>query len=74
MKCGLSATIDLDYMRKLEDITITRRAKLSPVVNEIIGLGLDKYDELEFTEDLKSVKREETLRNRVLAAKPEVDL
>lgn len=71
LKVGLSATIDLEHMRKLEDISITRRAKLSPIVNEIIGLGLEKYDldqdARSFRRDLEDAKEIERLRNAKVA-------
>ena len=60
MKAGLSATVDLEVLRQVEDITITRRAKLSPIVNEILILGIQKYEEKSeaerFKKDLEDAK------------------
>lgn len=70
LKVGLSATIDLDHMRKLEDISITRRAKLSPIVNEVIGLGLEEYDKridaVKFKQDLEAAKELERIRKAAM--------
>lgn len=67
---GLSATVDLEHLRKLEDIAITRRAKLSPIVNEIIGLGLEYYeskiDEHKFRQDLEAAKELERIKQTTM--------
>ena len=65
-KVGLSASIDARIIVKLEDIAIDQRRKFSPVVQDILELGLSSYEEnketREFKRDLEDVKAIEKVR------------
>lgn len=67
-KCGLNVTVDLEVFVKLDAISVERRAKLSPIVNEILKLGLKKYDDEKFVEDLKAVKEDDLRIRKVMNA------
>ena len=67
-KGGLSATVDLAHLNKLDDITIARRSKFSPIVNEILGLGLEYY-ELKETQRMCREQEEEIARARASVGK-----
>lgn len=73
LKVGVNWSIDARIVVKLEDIAISRKAKLSPIVQEILELGIESYEAKIFAEDLKSVKKDELSVRRILQAKPRGD-
>lgn len=72
MTSGMSCTIETAKIVKLEDIAISRRAKFSPIVDEIIGLGIQKYDELEderrFRKDLDDARELDRIKKASIGA------
>ena len=70
MKSGLSVSIETKTLVKVQDIAIERRAKLSPIVQEILELGTQEYEKREddrrYESDLKAAKEIE----RIKGAKP----
>jgi len=65
-KVSLSASVDARIIVKLEDIAIEQRRKFSPVVQDILDLGLSSYEEQkesrEFKRDLEDAKAIEKVR------------
>lgn len=68
-KAVLNASVDISDLVTLENIAIKRRIKFSTAVQEVIKLGLEKYSEKEFEDDLKEAKRMEIETSRILHAR-----
>lgn len=70
MKSGLNASVDARIIVKLEDFAISRRAKFSPIVQEVLELGIEEYErreeERKFRTDLQAVKDAEALKKTTL--------
>ena len=63
-------SIDARTVVKLEDIAINRKAKLSPIVQEILDLGIEYYEREETKRICNELRREEAVVKQTLSARP----
>ena len=70
MKVVLNASVDARIVVKLEDIAISRRAKISPIVQEILELGIKYYEIQETKEICDGIRRDQAVLASVRNANP----
>lgn len=68
VKVGVNWSVDARIVVKLEDIAISRKAKLSPIVQEILELGIQSYEVRETKQILDDLKRDEAMRAKTFNA------
>lgn len=69
VKVGVNWSIDARIVVKLEEIAISRKAKLSPIVQEILDLGIQSYEVAETKQILEDLKRDDAMRSKTFNAK-----
>ena len=72
VKVGVNWSIDARIVVKLEDIAISRKAKLSPIVQEVLSLGIQSYEVAETKRICAEMKKDEMVVARQFAARPVV--